>query len=293
MTTLATDDPVGRYRPSGSAHDEMIDGAGAVRAHWVKLAESYQALGATELARRKAEIALLLEQDGVTYNVADDPRRPHRPWELDPLPLVIPSDEWAVIERGMTQRAELLDLVLRDVYGERKLLGSGAIPPELVLGDPSFLRACDGIALPSDETAGRLRHRSHAWLRWRLAGHRQPDPGPIRRGLRPGKPPHPVAGLPQSVPQRRRAPARPVRSVAPCRPPSGGPCRRRGPLHRRPVAGCAVRNRIRACLHRQPARLSAGAGKRPRGARRKGVAAQCRRADAGPRHPAAPRCLVL
>ncbi len=151
MSILATDDPIGRYRPSGSAHDEMIDRAGAVRAHWAKLVESYRALGATELARRQDEISLLLEQDGVTYNVADDRRRPHRPWELDPLPLVLPSDEWAAIERGMTQRAELLDLVLRDVYGERKLLRSGVIPPELVLGDPSFLRACDRILLPSNK----------------------------------------------------------------------------------------------------------------------------------------------
>ena len=48
-----------------------------------------------------------------------------RPWQLDPLPLVLDEREWATLEAGVVQRAELLDAVLADLYGARRLLARG------------------------------------------------------------------------------------------------------------------------------------------------------------------------
>ncbi|WP_148288786.1 circularly permuted type 2 ATP-grasp protein [Ilumatobacter nonamiensis] len=144
-----TADPIAGYRPRGGVHDEMVDADGSIRDHWSELMNGYRTLGAGELSQREAEIQRLLEQDGVTYNVGGEDGRPDRPWKLDPIPFVLPSEEWSHLERGMIQRAELLDLVLRDLYGERRLLRSGVVPPEMVLADPQFFRACDRITLPS------------------------------------------------------------------------------------------------------------------------------------------------
>ena len=58
--------------------------------------------------------------------------------------------EWTEIEGGLIERAELLDLVLADLYGPRELLRRRLIPPEVVLGHPGFLHACDGIRLPGE-----------------------------------------------------------------------------------------------------------------------------------------------
>ena len=60
------------------------------------------------------------------------------------------AHEWAEIEGGIIERAELLDLVLTDLYGPRELLRRRLIPPEVVLGHPGFLHACDGIRLPGE-----------------------------------------------------------------------------------------------------------------------------------------------
>jgi uncharacterized circularly permuted ATP-grasp superfamily protein/uncharacterized alpha-E superfamily protein len=147
VTTLPTTDPIAGYHPLGDGHDELMREDGAVREHWSALMASYRALGADELTLRHNEIERLLEQDGVTYNVGGD-GRPDRPWTLDPIPFVLPSDEWRRIEQGMIQRAELLDLVLSDLYGERRLLRSGVVAPEMILSDPQFFRSCDGITLP-------------------------------------------------------------------------------------------------------------------------------------------------
>ena len=135
-------------RNQGSSVDELIDQHGVLRPHWTQIAESLDEFGPNELQRRSAEIRRLLEQDGVTYNVTTGGRRRHQPWNLDALPLVLPSTEWLTIEQGIVQRAQLLDLILQDLYGERRLLRDGLIPPSIVLGDPQFLRECDGIRLP-------------------------------------------------------------------------------------------------------------------------------------------------
>src|SRR4029453_612668 len=73
------------------------------------------------------------------------------PWGLDPVPILLSSDEWAGIERGVIQRAELLNLVLTDLYGPRQLLRRGLLPAELVFAHPGFLRQCDQIRLPGNQ----------------------------------------------------------------------------------------------------------------------------------------------
>ncbi len=150
MTIASSRDPIARYAPPAAGRDEFVAGDGSIRSHWARLAGSYRDMGMDELLRRRDEIALLLEQDGVTYNVATADGRPHRPWELDPIPLVISSDEWATLGRGIAQRARLLDLVLSDLYGPRRLLSRGNVPPPVVFEDPSFLRVCHGIAVPTE-----------------------------------------------------------------------------------------------------------------------------------------------
>ncbi len=61
---------------------------------------------------------------------------------------MLASREWAAIERGGGRRAELLSLILEDIYGPRELLARRLIPPEVVYGSAGFLRACDQIRLP-------------------------------------------------------------------------------------------------------------------------------------------------
>ncbi|HYN30995.1 MAG TPA: circularly permuted type 2 ATP-grasp protein [Ilumatobacteraceae bacterium] len=150
MIVLPIVDPIAGYRPHPDGHDEMMDADGDIRGHWAGVATAYRALGTAELARRRDEIQMLLEQDGVTYNNPAEQHRQSRAWTLDPVPFIVPSDEWTVIERGIIQRAELLDLVLHDLYGERRLLHTGVVPPGMILSDPQFVRACDGIRLPGD-----------------------------------------------------------------------------------------------------------------------------------------------
>ena len=115
------------------------------------VSEALTGLGLEELRRRQEEAARLLDQEGVVYRDPGSPRAGGRErWRLDPVPVVLGSREWTEIEGGLIERAELLDLVLADLYGARDLLRRRLIAPEVVLGHPGFLHACDGIRLPGE-----------------------------------------------------------------------------------------------------------------------------------------------
>ena len=148
MTTHAATDLIDRYRPGAGSYDELV-GADGVRKHWSEVARSLGDLEPAELADRVRESSQLLIDDRVTYNVTVDGRSVARPWRLDPVPVVLAAEEWARVEAGLVQRAELLDLVLSDLYGRRELLSSGLLPPEVVFAHDGFIREADQIRLPT------------------------------------------------------------------------------------------------------------------------------------------------
>ncbi|MEM7337846.1 MAG: circularly permuted type 2 ATP-grasp protein [Actinomycetota bacterium] len=146
MTTSRGSSLIEGYELDHGLVDEFLDPAVGYRDHWRPLGEAFDALGPRELRNRQQDVRRLLAADGATYRILDTNRL--QPWKLDAVPLLVASAEWAQIESGVIQRAVLLDLVLRDLYGERKLLQRGVIPAEVVLPHPGFVPACDGIRLP-------------------------------------------------------------------------------------------------------------------------------------------------
>ncbi|HEY8199968.1 MAG TPA: circularly permuted type 2 ATP-grasp protein [Actinomycetota bacterium] len=145
------------YRQAPGAHDEMLTADGRIREHWAHTGRVLNDLGLDELLDRRDEASRLLDDDGVTYNVygqddpASAPAPAAAPWGLDPVPLLLASEEWAGVELGVIQRAELLNLILTDLYGPRQLLRRGVLPDELVLSHPGFLRQCDQIRVPGSQ----------------------------------------------------------------------------------------------------------------------------------------------
>jgi uncharacterized circularly permuted ATP-grasp superfamily protein/uncharacterized alpha-E superfamily protein len=114
-------------------------------------------MGRPQFDRRWRSGQLLIQANGVAYNVYGDPQGRQRQWPMDPLPLVVSEEEWAGIEAGIAQRANLLNRILADVYGPQELMANGKLPPELVLANPSFLRPCFGVDVP-----GQVRLHSYA-----------------------------------------------------------------------------------------------------------------------------------
>jgi uncharacterized circularly permuted ATP-grasp superfamily protein/uncharacterized alpha-E superfamily protein len=138
------------YKRSAGAFDELLAKNGEVFPHYAKLLGELEEFGAAELARRADASQRFVNEHGITYNVYGDPRGMERPWQLDPIPLVIAPEEWRALETGLVQRATLLNKILADCYGAQELIRSRWLSPALVFGQPDFLRPCHGIRVPDD-----------------------------------------------------------------------------------------------------------------------------------------------
>jgi uncharacterized circularly permuted ATP-grasp superfamily protein/uncharacterized alpha-E superfamily protein len=137
------------YVPPSEAFDELSAG-GRLRESWRQFVQGLEELGPQGIAQRAEQARRLLRENGVTYNFYGAPQGPGRPWELDPIPLVITLREWQKLTRGLIQRATLLNRVLADLYGPRELLKRGTIPSELLYDHPGYLLPCHGIRPPGD-----------------------------------------------------------------------------------------------------------------------------------------------
>jgi len=169
------------YRSDPRRYDELLDGTGRVRSHWRSLIDGVleddarAARRATEFTRR------MIVENSITYNVYADAQGRDRPWILDPLPYLMTAQEWQSIERGVAQRATLLNAVLADLYGPQALLAQGALPAEIPFGHPNFLWPCVGVRPPQDRwlslyAADLARSADGRW--WVLADRTQAPSGP-------------------------------------------------------------------------------------------------------------------
>ncbi|MEV0029410.1 circularly permuted type 2 ATP-grasp protein [Nocardia sp. NPDC050793] len=137
-------------RPTGGYYDELVDADGAVRPMWSELSADFVEIGIAGLGRLDTRVRRLIEDDGITYTEvvrAGEAAIP-TPWRLDPIPLLVSADDWTRLEAGLVQRSRVLDEVLTDVYGSRRTITSGLLPPEVVFGNAGYVRAAHGITIP-------------------------------------------------------------------------------------------------------------------------------------------------
>lgn len=142
---------IGDYRSrlaSGpnAAHDELA-GPDGVLEHQRPVAEAIRTLGLRGLRTAQADVRRFVRDDGIRFGTSGSGNGARR-WEIDPLPVVLTAREWDGLEAGLVQRARLLDLLLRDLYGPQRLLRAGVVPAELVYGHPGFVHQASGIADP-------------------------------------------------------------------------------------------------------------------------------------------------
>lgn len=140
--TVLRDYAAGLTQPTLTAgatgrYDEVVGPDGSLRTPWKRLAEVATRIDADDMRRVSEEIARFLEDEGVTYSRPGE--RPAR-WRLDPVPLIVDAASWKQLEIGLAQRAELLNAVLSDLYGDQTLLAEGIVPPAVVYGHRGFAR---------------------------------------------------------------------------------------------------------------------------------------------------------
>ena len=90
----------------------------------------------------------LLARYGVKFGIYKNGTFKEQLFPYDPIPRVIPKDQWEYLEKGLAQRVDALNAFLRDIYGEKKIVKDGVVPEDFIFASSGYLPQCEGITPP-------------------------------------------------------------------------------------------------------------------------------------------------
>lgn len=125
-------------------NDEMLTSDGTIKPVWRAFFSHLNSLTPQELSARFSRGDQYLRDAGVLYRQYDETLSTEREWPLSHIPVIIGEDEWQVISDGLIERADLLEYILRDFYGDNTLVSSGQLPAQLLSQNPAWLRPMVG-----------------------------------------------------------------------------------------------------------------------------------------------------
>jgi uncharacterized circularly permuted ATP-grasp superfamily protein/uncharacterized alpha-E superfamily protein len=140
------EDWLAAYRPLPETPDELIGADGRPRDYWLKFLGGLAELPSDELEKRFELATRHIRDTGVSYRIYGEDSE--RTWPINPMPLLLGAGEWREIVEGVQQRATLMEALLKDLYGEAKLITGGHLPAAAVTGSADFLRAMRGVEPP-------------------------------------------------------------------------------------------------------------------------------------------------
>lgn len=131
-----------------SAYDEMRLPSGELRSQYHALAETLASLSHRELQHKKQSAELSFLTQGITFTVYGREEGTERIFPYDLLPRIVTAREWRRVEQGLAQRITALNLFLRDVYSDAKILADRVVPRELVYSSKHYRRQMHGLQVP-------------------------------------------------------------------------------------------------------------------------------------------------
>jgi uncharacterized circularly permuted ATP-grasp superfamily protein len=132
------------------AFDELWGSGGRrkARAGFEPLARWLKDLPKAELVRRQQAAEAAFRSLGITFAVYGQEDSAERIIPFDIVPRLFTAAEWARLSAGLEQRVQAINAFIDDVYGPRRILSSGLIPPEIVLSNPQYCIPVAGARAP-------------------------------------------------------------------------------------------------------------------------------------------------
>ncbi|MET0361566.1 MAG: circularly permuted type 2 ATP-grasp protein, partial [Sphingobium sp.] len=139
-------DPLRDYAVPDAGADLFAGAPAGVADNWRQMAAGLAMLCDGRLGDIHARLQHETSDMGMTFRLSGD--KDERPWPVNPMPLLIGTEEWAGLSKGLVQRANLLEQVIADIYGPQTLVRDGHLPAAVVAGSPHFAHKMQGIAPP-------------------------------------------------------------------------------------------------------------------------------------------------
>ncbi len=142
---------IGAYSTAPGVPDELVDEMGQLRPAWSQFLDHLAGHSPETIERWFARGDAYLRDSGVFLRQYTDDESSERPWPLSQIPVLVHETEWATICDGLIQRADLLEQVVADLYGENRLVAEGFLPGKLIAQSPEWLRPLVGVKPPTGQ----------------------------------------------------------------------------------------------------------------------------------------------
>tara|TARA_R100000027_G_scaffold22267_1_gene16127 strand:+ start:11540 stop:12979 length:1440 start_codon:yes stop_codon:yes gene_type:complete len=134
----------------GDFFDEMFEEDGTIRPHYQGIYERLKDLPPAEMLQKQKAVDRAFLRQGVTFTVYNDEQGTERIFPFDLFPRIIPGDEWETLERGLTPRITALNLFLKDIYSEQRIIKEDIIPRSYIESAPYFRPEFMHVPVPKD-----------------------------------------------------------------------------------------------------------------------------------------------
>lgn len=139
------------YRLHPTAWDELFRASNEPHEHCKLLVDRLGQMMMSEFGLRRVSADLAFVNQGITFSVYSDRRGVEKIFPFDLMPRPVASSEWKILEAGLIQRIQALNMFLHDIYHERHILKEGVVPEELVLDSKGYRPEMIGFEPPGKQ----------------------------------------------------------------------------------------------------------------------------------------------
>ena len=94
------------------------------------------------------KINTLLARYGVKFGIYKNGTFTEQLFPFDSIPRIIEYSEFAMLEKGLKQRVMALNLFLKDIYSEKKIVKDGIVPEDFIFASSGYMAECEGVTPP-------------------------------------------------------------------------------------------------------------------------------------------------
>lgn len=127
--------------------NESIDADGNWHEAWSPVLTALSHFDKAQINSCQHELQRRYRENGLAFGSSKRRQAGHRPWNLDLMPQMMAGTDWQKLESGLQQRARLKSALLKDLYGEQRVLHEGIIPAKAVFAHTGFIESAVGIPI--------------------------------------------------------------------------------------------------------------------------------------------------
>ena len=90
----------------------------------------------------------LLARYGVKFGIYKNNVFKEQLFPFDAIPRVIEKAEFDYLEKGLKQRVVALNLFLKDIYGEKRIVKDKVVPEDFIFASSGYMVECEGVVPP-------------------------------------------------------------------------------------------------------------------------------------------------